>query len=290
MGKILIVTGMSGAGKTICLKLLEDKGYYAVDNLPVELLDKFVELSLGRAVDFKNIALGIDVRHERDFGELKKILKSWDDKKINYSVLFLDATDKALIARFKETRREHPLLKGRKKIFSLEELLQEERKKITWLKEKSDYYLNTSDYKIGDLKNSLETLVVSNKKITKLNVNIVSFGYKYGIPSDADIVFDVRFLPNPYYVDKLKKKTGKDEAVKKYIKQNDEYKIFMDKFFSLIEFSLPYYDKEGKDSITIATGCTGGHHRSVCVAEDLYKLVKNTRKYITNIEHRDIKR
>lgn len=290
MGKILIVTGMSGAGKTIFLKSLEDKGYYAVDNLPVELLNKFVELSSQRAIDFKNIALGIDIRHEKDFGELKKILKKWNDKKLQYSLLFLDANDKTLVARFKEARREHPLLKSKKTNIPLEELIKEERKKITWLKNKSDYYLNTSDFKIADLKNKIDTLLLDKKELKKLNVNIVSFGYKHGIPVDADIVYDVRFLPNPYYVEKLKKKTGKDNAVKKYIKQNDEYNVFMNKVYDLITFTLPFYEKEGKDSITISLGCTGGHHRSVCIAEDLYKLIKSTKKYIVNIEHRDIKR
>ncbi|MDO5564010.1 MAG: RNase adapter RapZ [Eubacteriales bacterium] len=292
MGKILIVTGMSGAGKTICLKHLEDMGYYAVDNLPVALLENFVEISVNAHKSNGNIALGVDIRGENEFGQLEELFKKWKKTKTQYSLIFLDAKDDILVKRFKESRRDHPLvnLNSNNKKISLIELIKLERKKIYWLKDEADYYIDTDGLKIGDLKNSLLKVLKQKNSLYKLNINIISFGYKYGIPNDIDLLFDIRFLPNPYYVDKLRKKTGLQKEVKEYVTKNNIYSKFEKKVYSLIDFTLPEYNKEGKNTLVIGIGCTGGHHRSVVFAQDLKEHIEKSNKYIVNIEHRDIKK
>lgn len=274
--RLVIVTGMSGAGKSITLKMLEDMGYYCVDNLPILLLDKFVELLETPNQEISKAAIGIDIR-SGEISELEKIA----DK---FEVLFLEATDEVLVKRYKETRRNHPLaLEGR-----IDAGIRKERKLLAELKKKSNYILDTSSMLTRELRKELEEIFVNNREFKNLFVNVLSFGFKYGIPSDADLVFDVRFLPNPYYIPELKNKTGNDREVQDYVMSSDCSKEFLEKLVSMIKFLIPNYIQEGKNQLVIAIGCTGGKHRSVTFANKLYEALLNQGDYGIKVEHRDI--
>ncbi len=287
MGKLLIVTGMSGAGKTIALKSLEDMGYYCVDNLPIPLVDKFAELITDGNEQITKAALGIDVRSGKDLPLLKEIFDDWDIKgNVDYDVLFLNASDETLIKRFKETRRAHPLSKDGR----VETGIDAERQEMGWIKEKADFIIDTSHLLTKELRKQIADIFEKNRAYENLQVTILSFGFKYGIPDDADLLFDVRFLPNPYYVPELKSHTGLDQDVRDFVKKDGTADQFLTKLFDMVNFLIPHYIEEGKNQLVIGIGCTGGKHRSVTIAELLYEKLKETADYGLRLDHRDINR
>ena len=281
--KLLILTGMSGAGKNTAFKMLEDMGYYCVDNLPVQLLRSFVELAESGTFEQK-IVVGIDVRNGRAMKLLPDILQELDNDSKPYSILFLDAEDDVLIKRYKETRRNHPL-SGRERIAAG---IKEERQSIGFLRDEADYVIDTTHLLTRELKEELQKIFVDDAQYKSLFVTIVSFGFKYGIPEDADLVFDMRFLPNPYYDLELRPFTGNDQPIKDFVLKYDEAQAFLDKTTDLIKFLIPNYIKEGKNQLVIAVGCTGGKHRSVCLADEIFEALNGDESYGLKIEHRDI--
>lgn len=282
--RFVIVTGMSGAGKSTALKMLEDMGYFCVDNLPIPLLPGFVQMLQNTDTEMKKVALGLDVRSGQDLSGLKENLEAMDRDRIGYEILFLDANDAVLVKRYKETRRQHPLSgSGR-----VDTGIAKEREKILFLKMKATYILDTSKMLTRELRIELEKIFVDGQGFCNLYITVMSFGFKYGIPQDADLVFDVRFLPNPYYIDTLREKTGNEAEVQDYVMQNDKGRIFLDKLKDMMEFLIPNYILEGKNQLVIAIGCTGGKHRSVTLANALYQLLDQEESYGVRIEHRDI--
>ena len=282
--RFVIVTGMSGAGKTTALKMLEDMGYFCVDNLPIPLLTRFVEMFSEPEEEVKKIALGLDVRGGQDFTGLQEVLDEMDEKQTSYEILFLDAQDDVLIKRYKETRRQHPLSgSGR-----VDTGIAKEREKIMFLKMRATYILDTSKMLTRELKLELEKIFVKGESFCNLYITVMSFGFKYGIPQDSDLVFDVRFLPNPYYIDELREKTGNDPEVQDYVLENDKAREFLDKLTDMVDFLIPNYILEGKNQLVIAIGCTGGKHRSVTLANALYQKLGSQENYGVRIEHRDI--
>ena len=282
--RLVIVTGMSGAGRTTALKVLEDAGYFCVDNLPIPLLPGFVQMLQNTDTEMKKVALGLDVRSGQDLSGLKENLEAMDRDRIGYEILFLDANDAVLVKRYKETRRQHPLSgSGR-----VDTGIAKEREKILFLKMKATYILDTSKMLTRELRIELEKIFVDGQSFCNLYITVMSFGFKYGIPQDADLVFDVRFLPNPYYIDTLREKTGNEAEVQDYVMQNDKGRIFLDKLKDMMEFLIPNYILEGKNQLVIAIGCTGGKHRSVTLANALYQLLDQEESYGVRIEHRDI--
>lgn len=282
--RFVIVTGMSGAGKSTALKMLEDMGYFCVDNLPIPLLPGFVQMLQNTDTEMKKVALGLDVRSGQDLSGLKENLEAMDRDRIGYEILFLDANDAVLVKRYKETRRQHPLSgSGR-----VDTGIAKEREKILFLKMKATYILDTSKMLTRELRIELEKIFVDGQSFCNLYITVMSFGFKYGIPQDADLVFDVRFLPNPYYIDTLREKTGNEAEVQDYVMQNDKGRIFLDKLKDMMEFLIPNYILEGKNQLVIAIGCTGGKHRSVTLANALYQLLDQEESYGVRFEHRDI--
>lgn len=282
--RLVIVTGMSGAGKTIALKILEDLGFYCVDNLPVSLMEKFAELIMEKSNDMTGAALGLDIRSGEGLSAMDRIFEHWDKKGIPHEILFLDCSDEILIKRYKETRRAHPLA-GRGRI---EKGISREREKVDFLKEKADYIIDTSMLLTRELRQELEKIFVEDEEYANLYVTVLSFGFKYGIPSDADLVFDVRFLPNPYYVESLRSHTGEEKEVQDYVRQGGKADIFLEKLRDMMEFLIPNYIAEGKNQLVIAVGCTGGKHRSVTIATALYESLRQHKEWGLKIEHRDI--
>ena len=282
--KLVIVTGMSGAGKTQALKMLEDMGYYCVDNLPIPLMDKFAELVQSSSGEIARAALGIDIRSGEELPQLRDVLAKWKAGKMPYQILFLDAGSEILIKRYKETRRKHPLAgTGR-----IEKGIELERERLGFLKKSADYIIDTTHLLTRELRQELEKIFVEDGEYKNLYITVLSFGFKYGIPSDADLVFDVRFLPNPYYVDDLRSRTGEEKAVQDYVRQGGTADIFLEKLCVMLEFLLPNYILEGKNQLVIAIGCTGGKHRSVTVARALYQQLASHSEYGIKLYHRDI--
>lgn len=284
--RFVIVTGMSGAGKSTALKVLEDAGYFCVDNLPIALIPKFTELLLGPEGELSKVALGVDVRSGQALEELEKQLEQMTFSKVPYEILYLDASDEILVKRYKETRRTHPLAgDGR-----VDKGIQLEREKLAFLKEQADYILDTSQLLTRELKIELEHVFVNNQEFKNLMVTILSFGFKYGIPNDSDLVFDVRFLPNPYYIEELKPLTGNDKPVSEYVMGFEVAEQFLSKLKDMINFLIPNYILEGKNQLVISIGCTGGKHRSVTLANALYSALQKGQEYGIKIEHRDIEK
>ncbi|CCZ04268.1 RNase adapter RapZ [Bovifimicola ammoniilytica] len=285
--RFVIITGMSGAGKSSALKTLEDNNYFCVDNLPIELILKFAELTFSdKNSNDKNVALGIDIRSGQALSELDYILDKMKKSGYHYEILFLDANDDVLIKRFKETRRAHPLTpEGR-----VDEGIVNERKQLEFLRKQADYIIDTSTLLIRELRMEIEKIFVENKEYKNLFVTILSFGFKYGIPVDADLIFDVRFMPNPYYIDELKYKTGNDDEVKEFVMSSEVSQKFLDKLYDMIKFLIPNYVKEGKNQLVIGVGCTGGKHRSVTVANMLYDRLSEDKNLGIKVAHRDIMR
>ena len=285
--KIIIVTGMSGAGKSTALNVLEDEGYYCVDNMPISLMPKFAELADGHNQDkgYNNIALGIDIRSGHSLAELDSVLDYMKEKKYEYTIVFLESSDEVLIKRYKETRRAHPLAKDGR----VDKAIMLEREQLKFLKQRADVIIDTSQLLTREFKEELAKIVLGRKEFNNLMVTVLSFGFKYGIPSDADIVFDVRFLPNPYYVEELRPLTGNDKKIQDYVMKAPEAEEFLERVDGLIQFLLPNYVKEGKSSLVIAVGCTGGKHRSVTLANAIAKRLSKT-PYGCKVEHRDIEK
>ena len=283
--KLVIVTGMSGAGKTVALKMLEDIGFYCVDNLPISLVDKFVQLVSG-GTDIKKTALGLDIRSGEELENLDEILENWRGSDVDVQVLFLDANDAVLIKRYKETRRVHPLAGAGR----LENGIEKEREKLAFLKNEADYIIDTSMLLTRELRKELEKIFLQDARYKNMYVTVLSFGFKYGIPEDADLVFDVRFLPNPYYDEHLRPLTGQVQAVRDYVMRGTTAEIFLKKLYDMIDFLLPNYINEGKNQLVIAVGCTGGKHRSVTIARALYEHLEAVGEYGIRIDHRDIEK
>ncbi len=282
--RLVIITGMSGAGKTAALKMMEDMGFYCVDNLPIPLVSKFAQLVQSNSVEVNRAALGIDVRSGDELAQLEVTLKEWDQAGFPYEIMFLDASDEVLIKRYKETRRAHPLA-GKER---LDTGISKERLKLEFLKKRANYILDTSTLLTRELKEELERIFMDCEHFSNLFVTILSFGFKYGIPSDADLVFDVRFLPNPYYDENLRSHTGNELKVQEFVRRGGTADVFLDKLYDMIDFLLPNYVKEGKNQLVIAIGCTGGKHRSVTVANLLYERLKEHQEIGIKLEHRDI--
>ena len=282
--RCVIVTGMSGAGKSTALKMLEDMGYFCVDNLPISLISKFAEMAYTPGSEIQRVALGVDVRSGEALGKLGDVLEGMAAASQKYEILFLDAADEVLVKRYKETRRTHPLARGGR----VDRGIAQEREKLAFLKRHADYIIDTSKLLTRELNMELEKIFVEGREFKSLVVTVLSFGFKYGIPADADLVFDVRFLPNPYYIDTLREKTGNEAEVQDYVMQNDKGRIFLDKLKDMMEFLIPNYILEGKNQLVIAIGCTGGKHRSVTLANALYQILDKEENYGVRIEHRDI--
>ncbi len=282
--RFVIVTGMSGAGKLTAIRQLEDVGFYCVDNLPVPLIEKFVELIVTSSSEINKVALGLDVRADQPFEEACRVLENLKKNGYKYEILFMDASQQVLMKRYKESRRLHPLaLEGR-----VEDGIRREKDILKSIKEDADYVIDTSNLLTRELKEEIDRIFVRNEEYNSLMVTILSFGFKNGIPADADLVFDVRFLPNPYYIDELKFQTGNDKAVQDYVMDFGESEEFMEKLEDMLRFLIPNYVKEGKYQLVIGIGCTGGKHRSVTLANELYKRMKDKGNYGLKLYHRDV--
>ena len=284
--RFVVVTGMSGGGKATAIKILEDGGYYCVDNLPVRLIDKFMELVFMPGSNIDKVVLGLDVRADRPFIYVEEVLSALRERGYDYEILFMDASDDTLIKRYKETRRAHPCEpQGR-----VEDGIRKEREILRQIKSKADYVFDTSSLLVRELREELIRVFVGDEKYNSLIVSVMSFGFKNGIPHDADLVFDVRFLPNPYYIDELKNLTGNDKPVSDYVLSFPQTTEFRKMLSSMIRFLIPYYVDEGKNQLVIAIGCTGGQHRSVTIANCLYEDLKDHGDYALKIYHRDSKK
>ena len=274
--RFVIVTGLSGAGKSSALKMLEDSGYFCVDNLPVQLIVKLAQLTLKERTDIDKIALGVDIRSGQPLFELEDIFQTLKENGYNYEILFLDASTEALVKRYKETRRKHPLSGNGRVDCGIET----ERKELDFLKKKADYIIDTSKLLTRELKIEIDKIFVRNEKYNNFFITIVSFGFKYGIPMDSDLVFDVRFLPNPYYEPELRPLSGNDKPVYDYV---------MAQMYDMLTFLIPNYILEGKNQLVISIGCTGGKHRSVTLANAVARKI-SILKYGFKVEHRDMEK
>jgi len=279
----LLITGMSGAGKSLALNYFEDRGYFCVDNLPPALISKFAELCLQSDLD--KIALVSDIRGREFFNELFEELAKIEKMNLNYNILFLEASDDVLIRRYKESRRRHPLDEEGRVLDAIER----ERKLLEELRGRATKIIDTGELKISELQEELNQSFFVEEDKNLLHLSLISFGFKYGIPRDADLVMDVRFLPNPHYVESLREKTGNDQVVQDYVLKWPITDKFYEKFFDLIDFLLPEYKKEGKSHLSVAIGCTGGKHRSVTTVNKLAEFLSD-KEYNINLEHRDIEK
>ena len=281
--RFVVVTGMSGGGKGTALKMLEDTGFYCVDNLPVSLLEKFIEQIAMPDSEITKVALGLDVRAGHSFAGVADILHKQKEKGYELEILFMDAQDRALVKRYKETRRVHPLAaEGR-----IEDGIRQERELLAEIRKKADFVIDRTNLLTRELKEELDRIFIQNEEYNSLMITLLSFGFKYGIPADADLVFDVRFLPNPFYIDELKQKTGNDKEVQDYVMQFPEAGVFLDKLTDMLDFLIPNYIKEGKYQLVVAIGCTGGQHRSVTLANELYARMKKRGGYGIKLFHRE---
>lgn len=281
--ELIIITGMSGSGKTTALNVMEDMGYYSMDNLPPQLMRNFIELTNNSNAEIEKVAVVTDIRGGILFNSLISQIEYLETLNLDVKVVFLDANDDTLVRRYKELRRPHPLSKNG----SIEKGIEEERKILEPIKDRADIYLDTSNLNIWKFKRRLSGFFNGDKS-SSIVVNITSFGYKYGILKEADIIMDMRFLPNPFYISELKDKNGLDDEIKEYVHSFEISKKFLNDFSSLILNLLPHYTKQGKLDLTIGIGCTGGKHRSVVMAEDLGKVLSK-KEVKVNINHRDDK-
>lgn len=284
--RFVIVTGMSGGGKRTAMKMLEDAGFYCADNMPVALIDKFIELLTVPNCELQKVALGLDVRADQSFDDVNHLVERMRESQYPFEVLFLEASDAVLLKRYKESRRLHPLSSDG----DISRGIAEERKILANIRAHADYVIDTTNLLTRELKEELDKIFVNNEHYNSLMINVMSFGFKHGIPQDADLVFDVRFLPNPFYIDELKKKTGLDQEVQDYVMSYPEATQFLDKLTDMIEFLIPFYVKEGKYQLVIGIGCTGGQHRSVTLAGELYKRLCNHGDYGITLRHRDVRK
>ncbi|MDR2898760.1 MAG: RNase adapter RapZ [Clostridiales bacterium] len=281
-----IVTGMSGAGKSMALKFLEDIDFFCIDNLPPQLIPRFAEICMKADNPVENVALGIDIRGGKLFNDLFNAIGEMKNfYHYDVKILFLDASNDVLITRYKESRRSHPLVKGDGILAGIEM----ERELLREVKGKADYIIDTSQILTRQLKEQINSIFLTDKKFLNLMITVMSFGFKYGIPQEADLVFDVRFLPNPFYIPELKEKTGEDDEVKQYVLNNESATVFLNKFYDMLDFLIPNYVVEGKNRLCIAIGCTGGKHRSVTLAYEIYNALQK-KEHSVIIMNRDIKK
>jgi RNase adapter protein RapZ len=281
--QVVIITGLSGSGKSTALRALEDIGFFCVDNLPVVLLPKFLAITSLSSPEIKQVAMVMDLRERSFLEKYKRIFTRLKEKGYKIEILFLDATDDSLLHRFSETRRTHPLSeKG-----SVMEGINLEREKLSSLQKMADKVIDTTSTNVHQLKDIVQRHFLPSSGHKKMIVNVISFGYRYGLPADADVVFDVRFLPNPYFVEDLKKYNGQNPSVRDFVLSKKESKQFLDKVLELMTLLIPLYEKEGKVRLNVAMGCTGGKHRSVVMANEMSSHFSEM-KYIVNINHRDI--
>ncbi len=284
--QFVIVSGLSGAGKSKAASFLEDLGFYCVDNMPADLIPQFAQLCLATKGKYERVALVTDVRANLTFDGLFKALDSLDQMKLNYTILFMECDTQVIIKRYKETRRKHPLTKDGS---SLQEAVDRERILLEPIRNRANAIINTAALSTAKLRGEIINLVAGDMKDRSMSVSVVSFGFKHGLPMDADLVFDVRFLPNPYYIPELKHQTGLDADVRDFVFSYQQTKDFVSKVEELLALSLPAYMEEGKTNLVIAVGCTGGKHRSVAVAKDLGDFITR-RGYVTDVSHRDMNR
>jgi len=280
---IVIVTGLSGSGKSFAIRAFEDNGFFCVDNLPALLIPKFIDLCQDHQEDVARIALGVDLRGEQFLQSWPNVLAQMRDAGHRIQVLFFDAADDVLLRRFSETRRPHPLSGNG----SIQDGISRERKALEAMRGLADKIIDTSDFTVHQLKREIEQQFCQVPFSRRMSVFLTSFGYKFGIPHDTDIILDVRFLPNPYFVNELREKTGLDPEVIDFVLQNDDTRAFLDRLYELLEFTLPLYEREGKSSLTLALGCTGGRHRSVVLVENLRQRLSQGQLRI-HVKHRDI--
>ncbi len=281
--RFVIVTGMSGAGKSSALKMLEDAGYFCVDNLPIQLIKKFAKLIVQG--NQSRVALGIDIRSGQALKEMDSILKDMEQSDIPYEILYLDCTPEVLVKRYKETRRIHPLSGAGR----VEKGIALERERLAFLRQKANIIIDTSHLLTRDLKVQINKIYLEDEKFSNFYITILSFGFKYGIPADADLIFDVRFLPNPYYIPELKQKTGMDQEVSGYVMKSEAAIEFLNKLEDMLLFLIPHYINEGKNQLVIGIGCTGGRHRSVTLVNELSRRIGKT-QYGIKVEHRDMEK
>lgn len=281
--RFVIVTGMSGAGKSSTLKMLEDAGYFCVDNLPVPLISKFAQLLLHEHTEYDKVAIGVDIRSGQGLSDLAPFLEQMKQQRQAYEILYLDASDEVLVKRYKETRRTHPLAGAGR----VEGGIKLERERTAFLKKEANYILDTSQLLVRELKLQIDKIFVQNENFCNFMITVLSFGFKYGLPADVDLVFDVRFLANPYYVPELKYKTGNDKEVQEFVMQTEAAGQFLNKLEDMLTFLIPNYISEGKNQLVIGIGCTGGKHRSVTLANAITKRLSNL-EYGVKVEHRDI--
>jgi UPF0042 nucleotide-binding protein len=281
--RVVIITGLSGSGKTTALRALEDIGFFCVDNLPVVLLPKFLDITTKSSPEIKRVAMVMDLRERSFLKKYEDIFSRLKEKGYRIEILFLDSSDESLLRRFSVTRRAHPLSeKG-----SVMEGIRQEREKLSALKEMADQVIDSTSTNVHQLKDIVQRYFLPASEHQKVIINVISFGYRYGLPADADLVFDVRFLPNPYFVEDLKEFDGQNEDVRDYVLKNEKSEIFLEKVFDLMTYLIPLYDREGKVRLNVALGCTGGKHRSVVMADQLGAHFAEM-KYIVNVTHRDI--
>jgi UPF0042 nucleotide-binding protein len=283
--RIVIVTGLSGSGKSTALRALEDIGFFCVDNLPVVLLPKFLEMQTEAGSEISKVAFVMDIRERSFLDRYMETFEQLKAKGYRVEIVFLDASNEALLRRFSETRRAHPLCeKG-----TVMEGITLERERLSKLKKMADKVIDTSSFNVHQLKDVIHRYFMTSPADKRLVINLTSFGYRYGLPPDADVVLDVRFLPNPYFVEDLKHVDGNDPKVEEYVTGWNESVTFLQELFKLMEFLIPLYEKEGKSSLNIALGCTGGKHRSVVMANKLRGFF-SVRNFLVNVQHRDIYR
>ena len=280
---IIIITGLAGSGKSTAMAALEDAGFYCVDNMPVDLLPKFLQLPIESETEIAGVALVMDLREKGFLSKYGKVFKSLKKKGYQFKILFLEAQEDVLVQRYSATRRQHPLSQGS----SLLEGIRAERKQLEDLRAVSDKIIDTSNYNVHELKAKISEVARKSKKTVAMRIQIVSFGFKYGVPLDADLVIDVRFLINPYFVAELKHLDGESTKIQDFILSHEDTRAFLNKYLDLLDYLIPMYEKEGKAYLTVAIGCTGGRHRSVTIARTIFDHIRKTRNQ-TEIAHRDI--
>ena len=280
---IIVVTGLSGSGKSHAIRSLEDNGFFCIDNLPVVLIPKFIDLCQGYREEIQKIALGIDLRAGQFFRDWPDVLTEIRAAGHHLKVLFFDASDEMLLRRFSETRRPHPLAGGG----PIQEGITKERKALEGMRALADIVIDTSDFNVHELKRAMESYYSQILSTRKMNFFLTSFGYKFGIPHDTDMILDVRFLPNPFFISELRGKSGLEPEVRDFVLRREETSTFLDRLCSLLDFTIPQYEREGKSTLTLALGCTGGRHRSVVLVEELKRRLGGGELGI-HIKHRDI--
>ncbi len=284
--KLLVVTGLSGAGKSMAVNALEDIGFFCIDNIPAGLMPRLIDFALQGENQLNRVAVVLDVRGLRTVQDVDNALAALDEKKVDYEILFLDASDDAIRRRYKETRRQHPLTISEG--LPVQEAIARERQVLDPLRERAKYIIDTSMLSTAQNRERVCSLFL-NKGQTGMSLMVVSFGFKYGIPQEADLVFDVRCLPNPFYVPELKNLTGLDQAVVDYVMKAPESQEFLRRIENFLEYALPLYVKEGKSQLMIAVGCTGGKHRSITFARKIGEYCQKL-GYAPSVQHRDAKR